>query len=235
MPIDKHAIEILQGVSTATLTTILSKKGIHNAWLRRAKALRPGQGRIVGPAFTLRFMPWRDGPTIPSSAELPASSRPAIEAMPEGYVAVVDAMGVDDASIFGDIMCTRMHKRGVAALVTDGAVRDAAGVAVTGLAVWCSGAAAAPISNRLMLASWQVPIGCGGVAVFPDDIIVVDEDGAVVIPPSLLDAILDEGPEQEQAEAWIIKEVRKGHPLPGLYPMNDETKQRYGAERGRIS
>src|ERR1700720_4810429 len=106
--------------------------------------------------------------------------------MPEGCVAVVDAMGVTDAGIFGDILCARMKKRGVAALVTDGVVRDVAGVLGTGLPVWCDGVAASPSVAGLTFVNWQEPIGCGGVAIFPDDVIVVDADGAVVIPKAIV-------------------------------------------------
>lgn len=97
---------------------------------------------MVGRAFTVRFVPAREDLATPESWSSPISSRAAIEAMPAGCVAVVDAMGVTDAGIFGDILCARMAKRGVAALVTDGVVRDVSGVLGTGLAVWCSGAAA---------------------------------------------------------------------------------------------
>ena len=90
-----------------------------------------------------------------------------------------------DAGIFGDILCARMRKRGVAALVTDGVVRDLAGVLGTGLPVWCQGTAAPASVNGLTFVGWQEPIGCGGVAVFPNDVIVADGDGAVVIPAAL--------------------------------------------------
>ena len=110
--------------------------------------------------------------------------------MPAGAVAVVDANGVTDAGVFGDILCARMAKREIAALVTDGVIRDKAGVLETGLPVWCRGAAAPPSVAGLTFVSWQEPIGCGGVAVFPDDIVVVDTDGAVLIPASMLDEIV---------------------------------------------
>jgi regulator of RNase E activity RraA len=151
--------------------------------------------------------------------------------MPEGCVAVVDAMGITDAGIFGDILCARMKKRGAAGLVTDGVVRDAAGVLSTGLPVWCSGIAAPPSVAGLTFVNWQEPIGCGGVAVFPDDVVLVDADGAVVIPAALLDHVVAAAPEQERMEAWIMTEVDRGVPLPGLYPMNAETKARYESER----
>src|ERR671921_584680 len=121
-------LAILTSVTTATVTTILLKKGLRNVWLRGTRPLRPEQPRLVGRAFTLRFVPAREDLATPESWSSPRSTRGAIEAMPEGCIAVVDAMGVVDAGIFGDILCARMKKRGVAALVTDGAVRDGAGV-----------------------------------------------------------------------------------------------------------
>ncbi|TAT97237.1 ribonuclease activity regulator RraA [Rhizobium ruizarguesonis] len=231
MALSAEAIATLKAVSTATLTTVLLKKGLRNVWIRGAVPLKPGQPRIVGPAFTLRFVPAREDLATPASWASPISTRAAIEAMPEGCVAVVDAMGVTDAGIFGDILCARMQKRGVAALVTDGVVRDLAGVLDANLPVWCSGVAAPPSVAGLTFVAWQQPIGCGGVAVFPDDIIVVDQDGAVLIPADLLDSVLAEAPEQERMEAWIMTRIDEGVPLPGLYPMNAETKALYEASK----
>ena len=227
LPLDAQAIAILSQITTATLTTILLKKGLRNVWLRGTRPLRPGQPRLVGRAFTLRFVPAREDLATPASWASPISTRAAIEDMPPGCIAVVDAMGVKDAGIFGDILCARMAKRGVAALVTDGVVRDLAGVLGTGLPVWCSGAAAAPSVAGLTFVAWQQPIACGGVAVFPNDVIVVDDDGAVLIPADLLDEMLLLAPEQERQESWIMGEVERGVVLPGLYPMNDEAKARY--------
>ena len=231
MSLDPSVIDTLSRVSTATITTVLLKKGLRNVWLRGTRPLRAGQPRLVGRAFTLRFVPAREDLATPESWSSPKSTRGAIEAMPDGCIAVVDAMGVTDAGIFGDILCARMVKKGVAALVTDGVVRDLAGVLGTGLPVWCNGQAAPPSVAGLTFVDWQQPIACGGVAVFPDDVIVVDDDGAVVIPAALLDAVLATAPEQERMEAWIMNEVEKGLPLPGLYPMNAETKARYDAEK----
>ena len=112
-----------------------------------AAAARPA-ARLVGRAFTLRFVPAREDLATPESWASPISTRAAIEAMPAGCIAVVDAMGVTDAGIFGDILCARMHKRGVAALVTDGVVRDLAGVLGTGLPVWCQRLGRAALRRR---------------------------------------------------------------------------------------
>ncbi|MCB0105234.1 MAG: ribonuclease activity regulator RraA [Caldilineaceae bacterium] len=231
MSLDPKLHEALSTIATATITTVLLKKGLRNVWMRGPRPLQPGQGRLVGRAFTLRFIPAREDLATPASWASPKSTRAAIEAMPAGCIAVVDAMGVTDAGIFGDILCARMKRRDVAALITDGVVRDVAGVIGTGLPVWCNGAAAPPSVAGLTFVNWQEPIGCGGVAIFPDDVIVVDDDGAVVIPAALVDEVVDAALEQERLEAWIMGEVEKDVPLPGLYPPNDETKARYEASK----
>ena len=231
MALDPKVVSVLSQITTATLTTILLKKGLRNVWMRGTRPLNPGQPRLVGPAFTLRFVPAREDLATPASWSNPISTRAAIEAMAPGCIAVIDAMGVTDAGVFGDILCARMKKRGVAGLVTDGVVRDVAGVRATGLPVWCQGAAAPPSVAALTFVAWGEPIGCGGVAVFPDDVVVVDEDGAVLIPAAFVDQIVAEAPEQERLEGWIMGEVEKGAPLPGLYPPNAENKARYEATR----
>ncbi len=223
--------QILAKVSTATLTTILLKKGLRNVWIRGAKPLRADQPRLVGRAFTLRFVPAREDLATPESWASPRSTRGAIEDMPKGCIAVADAMGITDAGIFGDILCGRMQYRGVTALITDGVMRDLEGVLGTHLPVWCQGAAAPPSVAGLTFVNWQEPIGCGGVAVFPDDLIVADADGAVVIPKALVDEVVKLAPEQEAFEAWVVEEVKKGAALPGLYPPNAETKARYEASK----
>ena len=174
--------DALRAISTATLTTVLLKKGVRRTWMRGPKPFANAGERVVGPAFTLRFVPAREDLATPESWACPRSTRGAIEAMPEGCVAVADAMGRGEAGIFDDILAARMRKRGVAALVTDGAVRDGIGVANTGLPTWAAGLAAPASVVGLTFVGWGEPIGCGGVAVFPDDVVVADGDGAVVIP-----------------------------------------------------
>ena len=228
---DPRTKEILSAISTATLTTVLLKRGLRNVWLRGAFPRQPGQKRVVGTAFTLRFVPAREDLATPASWASPISTRAAIEAMQEGVIAVADAMGVIDAGIFGDILCARMAKRKVAALITDGVMRDMEGVLATGLPVWCAGAAAPPSVAGLTFVNWQEPIGCGGVAVFPGDTIVADGDGAVIIPQAMLGEVTEMAAEQEAQENWIMGEVEKGVALPGLYPPNEENKARYAAWR----
>ncbi len=152
--------------------------------------------------------------------------------MPAGCIAVVDAMGITDAGVFGDILCARMVKRGVTALITDGVGARRRGCARHRPAGVVRRLAAAPPSVAgLTFVGWGEPIGCGGVAVFPNDVVVADQDGAVLIPQAFLEHVLAEGSEQERMEAWIVNEVNNGAQLPGLYPMNAETKARYAATK----
>src|SRR5215510_4095234 len=228
---DTELIAALKKITTATITTVLLKKGIRRSWMKGPKMLREGQARIAGRAFTLRFVPMREDLATPASWSSPRSTRAAIEDMPEDCIAVIDAMGVTEAGVFGDILAQRMAVRKVAGLVTDGVMRDKEGVLGTGLPVWCAGAAAPASVAGLTFVGWQEPIGCGGAAIFPGDVVVADGDGAVVIPAALADEVARVGAEQEVLEAWLMDEVKGGKALPGLYPPNEENLARYNARK----
>src|ERR1700692_2339343 len=128
--------DLRREITTATITTMLLKKGIRRCWMTGPKPLVTNGVRLIGPAFTLRFVPVREDLATPESWSHPISTRGAIEEMPEGAIAVADAMGVPSAGIFGDILCARMKKQNVAALVTDGVMRDLTGVITSALPVW---------------------------------------------------------------------------------------------------
>jgi regulator of RNase E activity RraA len=228
---DTELLTALRQITTATITTVLLKKGIRRSWMKGPQPFAPDQPRIAGRAFTLRFVPTREDLATPASWSSPRATRAAIEEMPEGCIAVIDAMGVTDAGVFGDILAQRMAVRGVAGLVTDGAMRDKVGVLETGLPVWCAGAAAPASVAGLTFVGWEEPVGCGGCAIYPGDVIVADGDGAVVIPSALADEVARLGAEQEELEAWLMDEVKAGRTLPGLYPPNEETLARYKARK----
>ncbi len=228
---DTALLTALRHITTATITTVLLKKGIRRTWMRGPKPLVETQPRIAGRAFTLRFVPAREDLATPASWSSPRSTRAAVEEMPEGCIAIIGTMGVTEAGVFGDILAQRMQMHGVAGLVTDGVMRDKAGVLETGLPVWCAGAAAPASVAGLTFVGWQEPIGCGGVAIFPDDVVVADGDGAVVIPAALAEEVARLGAEQEALEAWIMDEVKAGKALHGLYPPNEETLARYAARK----
>jgi regulator of RNase E activity RraA len=233
MTLDEKARSVLVELSTATITTVLLKNGFRNVWVRSSHALDPAAPRVAGRAFTMRFIPAREDRATPESLSSPRSTRGAIEDMPPGCIAVVDAMGTNNVGIFGDILCARMRKREVAALVTDGAMRDLAGVRNSGLPIWCNGIAAPPSVAGLTFVGWQEPVACGGVAVFPGDVMVADGDGAVVIPAALLDVVLTMAPDTEMVDSWVLGEVEAGRKLMGLYPPNEAATAEYNAWRAR--
>jgi len=220
----------LQSTCVATLTTVLRARGIPNAWIQGLAPLAPGQPRIAGPAFTLRFVPVRGDLVTPDAIDGPRSPRAAIERMPDGCVVVVDALGEPGAGAFGDIMCARMRHRGVAALVIDGAVRDKAGIGKLDWPVWSRTVSGPPGIAALLYADEQVAVACGGVAVLPGDIVVADEDGAVVIPQKIAADVAAEAAEKELFEEWALGEVQAGVPIVGTYPPNEATLARFRAQ-----
>lgn len=228
MELDARAVEILTQVTTATLTTVLLKKGLRNLWIRGARPVRTGQPRLAGRVFTLRFVPAREDLATPESWSSPISTRAAIEAMPPGCIAVVDAMGVQDAASSatscapGWPSATSRRWSPTAWCATCTACSAPAST---------SGAAAPASVAGLTFVDWQRPIGCGGVAVFPGVVVVCDDDGAVLIPAAMLDHVLEHAPEQERLEGRIMDEVNKGAALPGLNPPNAENKARYEASK----
>jgi len=222
----------LSQVSTASIASALLKLGLRNVWIRGAMPVAGGGSHRVGLAFTMRFLPMREDLVGPGLAKL-GNSRAAVEAMEEGSFAVIDAMGVTDAGVAGDVLCARMVLRGVAGLVTDGAVRDVAGVENSGLAVWSGGTASPAPGNSLTFADWGLPVACGGVAVFPGDLIVADRDGVVVIPRSVAEQVAADAAEIERFDGWVISRIAAGEPLTGLYPPNAENQERYTREAAR--
>ena len=218
LPLDPAIAHALAGVTTATLTTVLLKKGLRNVWMRGARPLRAGQPRLVGRAFTLRFVPAREDLATPASWAAPISTRAAIEAMPAGCIAVVDAMGVTDAGIFGDILCARMAKRGVAGA---GHRRRGArpgrraGHRAAGVVPGRGGAALGgrPDLRRLAAADrlrrrGRVPQRRGRGR--------RRRRGAD--PAALLDEVVAAAVEQERLEGWIMGQVEAGQAAAGPVP-----------------
>ena len=215
---DNALFDSLRRIATASLAGVMLKLGLSNQWVRGPMPLKADFPRVAGRAFTMRLIPVRDAVPGAFAKKLPVN-RDAVERMQAGCIAIADARGIMDAATFGDIVVARMVKRGVAGIVTDGAVRDRNGLLSTGMPVWTSGVTAPPPAARMLLAGWQEPIGCGGVAVFPDDIIVADADGVVVIPSGLAEQAAAGGAEQERLDAWQMEQVLRGVALPGLAPL----------------
>ena len=218
---DVETIENLRRVSTATLTMVLIKCGIRTSWLHGPRPLAPITGRIVGPAFTVRFVPGREDLSGPESYARSPSFRDAIEAAPAGSVMVIDGRGITHGGTMGDLLAARLAHNGVAAVVTDTPVRDADEVRAVGLPVLSAGVAAPPSIVGLAYAGFGDIIGCGGVAVRPGDIIVCDNNGAVVVPIELAAAVAEAGVEQERYERFVQQRIKAGASVLGLYPAGE--------------
>ena len=218
MSSDTTLFETLKSITTDSLATVLLKKGLRNQWVRGPMPMKEDFPRTVGRAFTLRFIPVREDVEGAFAKKLPVN-RDAVEVMAAGCIAIADARGRTDAATFGDIVVMRMAKRGVAGIVTDGAVRDRNGLLAAGLPIWTAGITAPPPAGQLMLAAWQEPIGCGGVAVFPDDIVVADADGVIVVPAGLAAEAAEAAQEQERLDEWQMEQIKRGVALSALAPM----------------
>lgn len=224
-----ETLETLTTVSTATVSMQLLKRGIRNASMVGPRPLDPGGPRIAGPAYTLRFLPLREDLATLDSYAKPGSIRQAIEEMPPGQVVVIDARGEQGAGTLGDILVARLRALGVIAVVSDGPMRDVAEIRPLGVPLFCTGAVAPPSIARLTFAGWQDTVGCGGVAVVPGDVIVADEDGALVVPRALADEVARDSVEQERFERYAQMKVKNGAPVQGLYPPSEATLVAYQA------
>ena len=228
--IDQNVLDLLRSVSTATIAMQLLKRGLRSCYIAGAKPLDADMPRIAGEAYTLRFIPMREDLSDPAVLANPEyAPRKSIEEIPPGQIMVIDCRGIETAGALGDILALRLKVRGAGGVITDGAVRDAAGVIETGLPVYCAGAAAPVSLGEHFGADVQQPIACGGCAVFPGDVVVADGDGAVVVPRKLAREIAEAAPEQERLEAFLTSRIAEGHPLIGTYPPNEQTLAAYEA------
>ncbi|HEY1982241.1 MAG TPA: ribonuclease activity regulator RraA [Xanthobacteraceae bacterium] len=221
--------------STATITTQLYRRGLRNTFLQGVRPLGRYAMNMVGPAFTLRYIPAREDLDSHNAKRDPnAVQREVIEAVPPGHVLVMDCRNDTRAASAGDIYATRLKVRGVAGIVSDGGIRDSATIAAMDIPVFCANPSAP--TNRIVhhAADYDLPIACASVAIYPGDIIVGDADGVAVIPQDIVDDVAKDSAEQERLEAYIMGRVAAGEKLPGLYPINERTRSEYAAWAEKI-
>ena len=222
--------ELLKTVSTATLTTVLFKRGLRNVFIQNVFLLNRQAPRMVGEAYTLRYIPAReDLDQLGAFEGRGHPQREAIEACPPGSVLVMDARRDASAATGGDILMTRLMVRGVAGVVTDGGLRDSPTIEKLAWPAYC-GARSAPLNLvRHHAVDAQLPIGCGGVAVYPGDVVVGDAEGVVVIPAKIADEAAQEAAAQTLFEDWVEAKVKEGRSIFGLYPPSAETRAEFEA------
>jgi len=221
--------ELLRRASTATLCTQLFKRGFRNVFLQGITRLTRASGtNLVGPAFTMRNIPAREDIDQISAFDNPEHpQRKGVESVPPGHVLVVDCRGEKRVASGGQILLTRLQVRGAAGMVSDGPVRDSGEIAQMDFPLYCAGGSAPLNLIHHHAVDLNVPIGCGGVPVYPGDIVVGDAEGVVIIPALLADEVARDAAEQETMERFILERVRDGAALPGTYPPNAQTRAAY--------
>lgn len=232
MTVDPEILALLRRASTATITTQLFSRGLRNTFLAGLRPLNPDRASFAGQAYTLRYIPAReDLDTLAVFQDYDHPQRRAIEDVPPGHVLVMDCRGDARAASAGNILATRLAVRGVAGLVTDGALRDSPEIAELGLPTFAAGPSAMLNLARNHAVESQVPIGCAGVPVYPGDVLVGDAEGVVCVPRELAAEIAEPAAEQERLEEFILGEIQNGAPLRGTYPPNEDTRARYESQR----
>lgn len=222
--VNPETIEKLRHVSVATLATALFKLGLRNQVILNVQPVRQKGRNMVGPAFTLRYMPAREDRNQLAEFRNPQHpQRHAIETCPPGHVLVMDSRKDARAASAGDILITRLMVRGGAGVVTDGGFRDAVRIGDLDMPAYHARAASPTNLTINEAIDINVPIGCGDAPVFPGDIIVGDDDSVIVIPAHLADAIALEATEMTAYEDFVVEQVRNGQSIIGLYPPTDES------------
>lgn len=215
----------INSVSTATLSSQLRKRGLNNVSIDGLVSTRPST-RLVGLARTLRYIPNREDLFEQFGGGHNAQKR-AFEGLGAGDVLVIEARGDTTTGTVGDILALRAQVRGAAGIVTDGAVRDLEAITALAIPTYHAGAHPAVLGRRHVPWEVDVTVGCGGAAVQPGDVIVGDAGGLLVIPPVLIEELVDAAIEQEAEEQFITERVAEGESVDGLYPMNREWKAKY--------
>jgi len=222
----------LRGISIATLSTALFKRGLRNAVVQGALPLNRRAARMVGLATTLRYIPAReDLDHLGVFADRENAQRKVVETIPPGHVLMIDSRGDASAASAGAILITRMLRRGAAGAVTDGGFRDTPELRELDFPVYCRQPAAPTNLTKHHAMDIDVPIGCGGVPVYPGDVIVGDAEGVIVIPPHLVDEVAEEAAQMTEFEDYVTRQVDQGASTFGLYPPSDESRRAYEAWR----
>lgn len=228
--------EKLRHVSVATLSTALFKRGLRNQTIQNVRPVAPKGRNMVGPAYTLRYIPARED--LNTLAEFRNPNHPqrlGVESCPEGHVMVMDSRKDARAASAGDILVTRLQMRGVEGVVTDGGFRDAMSIGKLDMPAYHSRPSSPTNLTLHQALDLDVPIGCGDVAVWPGDIVVGDDDSVIIIPAAMADEIAEEATEMTAFEDFVLSEVKAGRTIIGLYPpTKDQTLEDFKAWRAKV-
>lgn len=216
-------------VTTPTLTTVMMRDhGLNNTAVRNVFSCNPDACAFAGPAVTVRYLPLREDLHAAQYLDHPDNlMRPLVEDAAAGSVLVLDANQRNDIGMLGGNLVMRMMKRGLAAAVTDGGMRDIPEMAEIDFPVFATASSAPPSFTKLMMADVGAPISCGGVPIFNGDFIVGDAEGVVAVPAGIAAEVAEAGHAMDHIEGYVHRRLRRGEPLPGLYPPGDKVRKEY--------
>ena len=230
---NQKTLESLEHVSVATLATALFKRGLRNQVVQNVRPVAPKGKNMVGPAFTLRYMPAREDRNQLTEFRNPKHpQRHAIETCPAGHVLIMDSRCKADAASAGDILITRLIVRGAAGVVTDGGFRDSMQIGKLDFPAYHQRPSSP--TNLTINEAIEIngPIGCGEAPVFPGDIVVGDDDSVIIIPAHLADEVAAEAVEMSAYEDFALEQVKAGETIIGLYPAtNDDVLEKFKESR----
>ena len=210
--------------SVPSVVSTLYRMGYQNEFLKGVKPLSPSAPVMVGPAMTLRTIPIReDMRTAIAEGRAENLQKQPIERTAAGEVQVCEAGSETGTALLGDMVTTAFKVRGVAGLVVDGGVNDRAAIEGIGLPVYAMGDASLPFTSHRHITALNAPIGCGGVAVFPGDVMIGDRNGVAAIPLAVADEVADKALYREQLEAFCAERLRAGAPIGTTYPPDEAT------------
>lgn len=231
--ISPTTIELLRNVSVATIATALFKQGLRNQVIQDVRPVAPKGRNMVGPAFTLRFIPAReDRNTISVFQDPKHPQRHAVETCPVGHVLVMDSRKDPRSASAGDILITRLMVRGCEGVVTDGGFRDAMAIEKLDIPAYHNRPSSPTNITTNEAIDLNVPIGCGDAAIFPGDVIVGDDDSVIAIPAQIAAEIAEEATAMTEYENFVVEQVQNGDSIIGLYPLTkDENREKFEAWR----
>ncbi len=230
MPLAPALAALLRETSVPAVVSTLYRMGYQNVFLRGVRALSPGAPTMVGTAYTMRTIPMReDQRTAIEAGAGDNLQKRAFEGVAAGEVLVCEAAGVTETALLGDMVATAFKVRGVAGIVVDGAVNDRAAIEDLAFPVYAAGDASLPFTSHRHVTALNEPIGCGGVAIFPGDVLIGDRNGVAAIPLAVAQEVAKAAHRREKLEAFCAARLREGAPLAGTYPPDEATVAAFDA------
>jgi regulator of RNase E activity RraA len=235
---DKRLVAQLAEVGSATASAVMHRLGVRQTFIAGPLA-RQSQAKVAGPVVTLQFMPRREDLVwglASGASEEHVEKHTALwavfDAVEPGDVLAVQAYGDAYTGCMGEMLITYFKGRGGAGIVVDGCIRDWPRVQEIGTPLWTRGFTPNFASQGSLFPwAYNVPVALSGVLVLPGDIMIADDDGAVLVPQAMAAMVLAQTREHEDWEEFSRIRLAEGGSIRKYYPLNEEGEAEYQAWR----